>query len=61
MTSRGTKYWNSGSIPLIAPEILGDIIAQVSDVGIVIDETGQVVSVLMNDNTTGYEEIVSWH
>ncbi|SHH18993.1 transcriptional regulator PpsR [Cognatiyoonia sediminum] len=59
MTSRGTKYWNSGSIPLIAPEILGDIIAQVSDVGIVIDETGQVVSVLMNEDTTGYEEIVS--
>ena len=59
MTSRGTKYWNSGSIPLIAPEILGDIIAQVSDVGIVIDETGKVVSVLMNSTSAGFEQIVS--
>ena len=57
MTSRGTKYWNSGSIPLIAPEILGDIIEQVADVGVVIDDTGEVLSVLMNPNTSGYEEI----
>lgn len=59
MTSRGTKYWNSGSIPLIAPEILGDIIAQVADVGVVVDEQGKVLSVLMNPNTSGYDEIVS--
>lgn len=58
MTSRGTKYWSSGSIPLIAPEILGDIIAQVADVGVVIDESGEVLSVIMNPNTNGYEEIV---
>lgn len=48
MTSRGTKYWNSGSIPLIAPEILGNIIAEVADLGIVISETGEVLSVLVN-------------
>jgi len=34
MTSRGTKYWDSGAIPLIAPEILGNIIAEVADLGI---------------------------
>ena len=48
MTSRGTKYWNSGSIPLIAPEILGNIIAEVADLGIVISDTGEVLSVLVN-------------
>lgn len=48
MTSRGTKYWNSGSIPLIAPEILGNIIAEVADLGIVISDTGDVLSVLVN-------------
>lgn len=48
MTSRGTKYWNSGAIPLIAPEILGDIITEVADVGIVVGEDGSVLSVLVN-------------
>ena len=48
MTSRGAKYWNSGAIPLIAPEILGDIIAEVADLSIVISETGIVLSVLVN-------------
>lgn len=50
MTSRGTKYWNSGSIPLIAPDILGDIISEVADIGIVIDDSGKVLSVLINPN-----------
>ena len=48
MTTRGTKYWNSGSIPLIAPEILGNIIAEVADLGIVISDAGEVLSVLVN-------------
>lgn len=50
MTARGTKYWNSGAIPLIAPEILGDIISEVSDLGLVIDDDGVILSVLVNPN-----------
>ncbi|MEO1641586.1 MAG: transcriptional regulator PpsR [Pseudomonadota bacterium] len=60
MTSRGTKYWNSGAIPLIAPEILGDIIAQVADVGVVISETGTVLSILANPNNDGFKNLESW-
>ena len=53
MTSRGTKYWDSGAIPLIAPEMLGDIITEVADLGIVISENGTVLSVLVDaENTT---------
>ncbi|MEL6839235.1 MAG: transcriptional regulator PpsR [Pseudomonadota bacterium] len=48
MTSRGTKYWDSGAIPLIAPEMLGDIITEVADLGIVISENGTVLSVLVS-------------
>lgn len=48
MTSRVTKYWESGSVPLIAPEILGNIIAEVADLGIVISDEGEVLSVLVN-------------
>ena len=60
MTSRGTKYWNSGAIPLIAPEILGDIISQVADVGVVIADTGQVLSVLINPNNDTFDGMERW-
>ena len=60
MTSRGTKYWNSGAIPLIAPEILGDIIAQVADVGVVISDTGTVLSVLVNPSSDTFRELERW-
>ena len=53
MTSRGTKYWNSGAIPLIAPEILGDIIAEVADVGVVISETGADADITPQGPATG--------
>ena len=60
MTSRGTQYWNSGKIPLIAPEILGDIIAQVADVGVVISEAGTVLSVLVNPNNKAFQVLSRW-
>ena len=60
MTSRGTRYWNSGSIPLIAPEILGNIIAEVADLGIVITETGEVLSVLVNPMYDSFRALERW-
>jgi transcriptional regulator PpsR len=60
MTSRGTKYWNSGAIPLIAPEILGDIIAQVADVGVVISDVGTVLSVLINPSNDAFRHLGRW-
>ncbi|MFZ3581464.1 transcriptional regulator PpsR [Loktanella sp. DJP18] len=48
MTPRGTKFWNSGDIPLIAPDILGNILTAVADVGLVIAEDGTILSVLLN-------------
>ncbi|MEM6637831.1 MAG: transcriptional regulator PpsR [Pseudomonadota bacterium] len=60
MTSRGTKYWNSGSIPLIAPDLLGDIIATASDIAIVISDEGQVLSVLINPNHRSFGRLDHW-
>ncbi|MBS8271591.1 transcriptional regulator PpsR, partial [Halomonas litopenaei] len=60
MTSRGTKYWNSGAIPLIAPEILGDIIAEVADVGVVISGTGTILSVLVNPSNDAFRQLENW-
>lgn len=60
MTSRGTKYWNSGAIPLIAPEILGNIIAEVADLGIVISDGGEVLSVLVNPLYDSFRALERW-
>lgn len=60
MTSGGAKYWNTGSIPLIAPEILGDIIAQVADVGIVVSEDGTILSVLVNPDNPAFRALERW-
>jgi len=60
MTSRGTKYWDSGAIPLIGPDILGDIIASLADLAIVISSTGQILSVLSNPIHRSYVDLKEW-
>jgi transcriptional regulator PpsR len=60
VTSRGTKYWSSGAIPLIAPELLGDVIASAADLAVVISDTGKVLSVLPNPNHRSFGQIEHW-
>ncbi|MEM8632587.1 MAG: transcriptional regulator PpsR [Pseudomonadota bacterium] len=60
MTSRGTKYWNSGSIPLIAPDLLGDIISTASDIAVVVSDEGAVLSVLINPNHRTFGKLDHW-
>ncbi len=60
MTSRGTRYWNSGAIPLIAPEILGDIIADVADLAVVISDAGAILSVLVNPAQDFFRRLEQW-
>lgn len=60
LTSRGAKYWNSGSIPLIAPDILGDIITDVADLALVISETGTILSVLVNPVNDFFRRLEQW-
>ncbi len=60
VTSRGAKYWNSGAIPLIAPEILGDIIAAVADLALVISDSGEVLSVLANPANDLVDQLGHW-
>lgn len=60
MTSRGAKYWDNGAIPLIAPDVLGNIISEVSDVGVVMTEDAEVLSVLINPNAQNYQKLESF-
>lgn len=54
MTSRGGRYWSSGAIPLIAPEMQGDIIAAACDLAVVVTPEGRVLSVLVGGQGGGY-------
>lgn len=60
MSSRGTRYWSSGSIPLIGPDVLGDIISTASDLGIVISDVGEVLSVLINPTHPSFGNLDHW-
>ncbi|MEL6511409.1 MAG: transcriptional regulator PpsR [Pseudomonadota bacterium] len=60
MTTRGTKYWSSGAIPLIAPELLGDIISTSSDIAIVVSDVGDVLSVLINPSHRSFGRLEHW-
>lgn len=60
MSSRGTKYWNTGAIPLISPEVLTQIIASASDMAVVISDVGTVLSVMGNPDTIGPHSPDHW-
>jgi transcriptional regulator PpsR len=60
VTPRGTKYWSAGSIPLIAPELLGDIIASASDIAVVVSQEGRVLSIVINPNHRAFGELEHW-
>lgn len=53
MTSRGARYWSSGAIPLMAPEMLGDVIAAASDIALILTPEGRVLSVLIGAQSGG--------
>jgi len=60
VTSRGTKYWSSGAIPLIAPEMLGEIIATAADIALVISLEGRILSVLVNQGHRAHDRLDHW-
>jgi transcriptional regulator PpsR len=60
VTTRGTKYWSGGAIPLIAPELLGDIIATAADIAMVVSVEGSVLSVLVNPNHRSFGRLEHW-
>ncbi len=60
MTSCGARYWSSGAIPLVAPDILGDIIANAADISIVISDLGDILSLLVNPDHASFQRLDGW-
>lgn len=60
MTSGGAKHWNTGAIPLVAPEMLGEIIATAADLSLVVSLEGKVLSVLVNRTHRAFGLLDHW-
>ncbi len=60
MTSRATRYWSSGAIPLIGPDVLGDVLAHAADLSVVITDMGEILSVLVNPDHATFGRLDGW-
>lgn len=60
VSSRGVKYWSGGTIPLIAPDLLGGIIASAADIALVISDVGEILSVLVNPEHDAHGKLAHW-
>ncbi|MGR3433685.1 MAG: transcriptional regulator PpsR [Shimia sp.] len=60
MSSGGTKYWTTGAVPLIAPDLLGSILCSAADLSVVIEEEGTVLSVLINPEHRAHGRLDHW-
>ncbi|APX14161.1 transcriptional regulator PpsR [Tateyamaria omphalii] len=60
MTTGGTSFWTSGSVPLIEPEFLSSIIAAASDIALVVSAEGMILSVLLNTQDDSFGNLKHW-
>ena len=60
MSSGGASTWSSGSIPLIAPDLLGGIIASAADLALVVSPEGRVLSVMQEGPSPRFPMAQDW-
>ena len=57
MKTSASTFWDFGSIPMIEPEFLGNILATSSDIAVMIDLQGSIKSVLVNQSEQYYGDL----
>lgn len=60
MSERGKALWPGKSLPQIAPDVLTEILAKATDLAIVVDLSGTVLSVLINQNNRSFGRLDHW-
>ncbi len=60
MTTDGRQLINAGKVPLIAPEVLSEIISTASDIALFVAPDLRVVSVLVNPTHRSYGQLTEW-
>lgn len=60
MTTGGSNFWTSGSVPLIEPEFLSSIIGAASDIALVVSAEGMILSVVINNQDDSFGNLKHW-
>lgn len=60
MTTDGRHLLNGGKLPLIAPDLLGEILASASDLALLIAPSRRIVSVLVNPHHRSFGQLTDW-
>lgn len=60
MMSQGETTWTEGLISAIRPEVVADILSRVSDIALVISETGLIKEVMYSPNLVGKPNMQEW-
>lgn len=60
MKTDGSHLLNGGSIPLIEPALLTEIISTASDIALLVTMSGQISSVLVNPHHRSFGELKHW-
>jgi transcriptional regulator PpsR len=60
LTTDGRQLINAGKVPLVAPEVLSEIIATASDIALFVGPDMRVVSVLVNPGHRSYGQLSGW-
>lgn len=60
MTTGGSNFWTSGSVPLIEPEFLSSIIGAASDIALVVSAEATILSVVINSQDDSFGNLSHW-
>lgn len=60
MTSDGRHLLNGGNIPLIAPDLLSEIISTTADISLLVSAAGRIESVLINPHHASFGQLSGW-
>lgn len=58
--SNGSEQLNRGSIPIVSPELLSEIISTASDIALHVAQDGSVISVLVNPHHRTFGQLSHW-
>ncbi len=60
VTTDGRHLLNGGKVPLIAPELLTEILSSASDIALLVDANLRIMSVLVNSNHKSFGQLTDW-
>jgi transcriptional regulator PpsR len=60
VTTDGRHLLNGGKLPLVAPDLLGEILATASDVALLVAPSRRVISVLVNPHHRSFGQLTDW-